>query len=158
MAGSHVAHDCRVGSRCIFANNALLAGHCEIDDNVYISGNSAIHQFCRMGRLSFLSGVSASTKDVPPFVMQQNFNRVVGINVVGMRRAGVPSDAINAVRRLYHIVYMQHRSVPNALALAESELGHFDVVREFIDFVRQSRRGVNGIQGPHRYLDLDMAA
>ncbi len=144
MAGSHVAHDCLVGNRCILVNNALLGGHCELADNVTVSGNSAVHQFCRMGRLSFLSGTSASTKDVPPFVIQQEINIVVGVNVVGMRRAGLSSMQISAIRRLYHIVYLQNLSLPNAIQRAEAELGDVDVVQEFLQFVRESKRGING--------------
>ncbi len=144
MAGSHVAHDCVVGDRCILVNNALLGGHCELADNVTISGNSGIHQFCRMGRLSFISGTSASTKDVPPFVIQQGFNIVVGVNVIGMRRAGLSSKQISAIRRLYHIVYLQNLSLPNAVQRAEAELGGVDVVQEFLRFVRESKRGING--------------
>jgi UDP-N-acetylglucosamine acyltransferase len=143
MAGSHVAHDCVIGNRCILVNNALLGGHCVLEDNVTVSGNSAVHQFCRLGRLCFLSGASGSSKDIPPFIMQQEINIVVGVNVIGMRRAGLSSQQISAIRELYHIVYLRGLAAPNALALAERELGHIDVVREFIHFVRQSKRGIN---------------
>ncbi len=154
MAGSHVAHDCRIGNRCILTNNALLAGHCILDDNVFISGNSAVHQHCRLGRLCFLSGTSATTKDIPPFIMQQEINKVVGINVVGMRRAGLDTTQISAMRRVFHIVYLQNLTLPNALAKLEAELGEVDVVREFINFVRESKRGINGA----RNVRLEAAA
>jgi UDP-N-acetylglucosamine acyltransferase len=144
MAGSHVAHDCRIGDRCILVNNALLGGHCVLEDGVTISGNSAIHQFCRMGRLSFLSGASGSSKDVPPFIIQQEINIVAGVNVVGMRRAGLNAEQISAIRRVYQIVYLRGLTLPNALAQVEQELGTIDVVQEFIAFVRASRRGING--------------
>ncbi len=144
MAGSHVAHDCVVGNRCILVNNALLGGHCVLEDNVTISGNSALHQFCRMGRLSFLSGASGSSKDIPPFIIQQEINIVVGVNVVGMRRAGMTAEQIDAIRKVYQIVYLRRLSLPNALAQVEAELGHVDVVREYVAFVRNSKRGING--------------
>jgi UDP-N-acetylglucosamine acyltransferase len=144
MAGAHVAHDCKIGNKCIIANNALIGGHCILDDNVYVSGNAAIHQFCRLGRLSFLSGTSGTTKDIPPFIIQQCINHVVGVNLIGMRRAGLDSTQINAIRRLYHIVYLQKLSMPNALARIESELGHVDAVREWVQFVHDSKRGING--------------
>lgn len=144
MAGAHVAHDCKVGNKCILANNALIGGHGELADNVFISGNAAVHQFCKLGRLSFLSGTSGTTKDVPPFIIQQNINHVVGVNIIGMRRAGLTTAQINAIRRVYHIMYLQHLSVPTALAEIEAELGHIDVVQEFIQFVRESKRGING--------------
>jgi UDP-N-acetylglucosamine acyltransferase len=147
MVGCHVAHDCQVGNDCVLANNALLAGHCVVEDFAYISGNSAVHQHCRLGRLSLISGCSAVSKDVPPFIIQQGHNQVRGINVVGMRRAGFHSEQIDAIRRLYHIVYLQNLSVPTALARVETELGHIDVVQEFIRFVRASRRGICGTRG-----------
>ena len=96
MAGCHVAHDCVVGNRCILTNGCLVAGHCIIEDNVILSGNSALQQFCRVGRLAFLSGVSASTKDVPPFVIHQGIDTVSGVNLIGMKRAGMTAEEINA--------------------------------------------------------------
>jgi UDP-N-acetylglucosamine acyltransferase len=144
MVGSHVAHDCQIGNRCILVNNALLAGHCTLGDNVTISGNSGVHQFCRLGRLCLLSGTSGTTKDIPPFIIQQEINIVNGVNVIGMRRAGLSAEQINAVRQLFHIMYLQGLSLPNALSRAEAELGHMDVVQEFLQFVRESKRGING--------------
>jgi UDP-N-acetylglucosamine acyltransferase len=155
MAGAHVAHDCRIGNKCILANNSLLGGHVELVDQCYVSGNSGVHQFCRMGRLSFLSGTSGTTKDIPPFIIQQNINHVVGVNIIGMRRAGLSSAQINAIRRVYHLMYLQHLSTPNAISEVEAELGHIDVVQEFLTFVRESKRGINGIaEGPNTSLEL----
>jgi UDP-N-acetylglucosamine acyltransferase len=147
MAGSHVAHDCRVGSGCILANGALLGGHCVIEDGAYLSGNSAVHQFVRVGRLALLSGVSGTTKDVPPFIIQQEINWVVGVNVVGMRRAGLTGAQIDAVRRAYHVLFREGHAMPHALALVEAELGAIDVVRELVGFIRKSPRGVNAVRG-----------
>ncbi len=146
MAGAHVAHDCNVGHNCILANGALLGGHCHIEDNVYLSGNSAVHQFTHIGRLALLSGVSATTKDIPPFVIQQEINWVVGVNVVGMRRAGLGGDKIDAVRRAYHIIFREKQAMPQALARVEKELGAVDVVQELLNFIRNSSRGINGIR------------
>lgn len=143
MANSHVAHDCVVGDHCILANGALLGGHCTLEDGVYLSGNCAVHQFVRIGRLALLSGVSATTKDIPPFVIQQYINCVVGVNVVGMRRAGIPSAHIDAVRRAFHILYREGRLVPDALARIDAELGTVAEVAELAAFVRASSRGIN---------------
>lgn len=162
MAGAHIAHDCVVGDRCILANNALVAGHCQIGNNVFLSGNSAVHQHCRVGRLAFLGGVSGASKDVPPFMIVQNINLVMGVNVVGMRRAGVPSDAISAVRQLYRLVYLQGKSLPNALAEAEATLGQYPEVCEFVEFARSSTRGICGEANVLRFeasgSSLDAAA
>jgi UDP-N-acetylglucosamine acyltransferase len=143
MAGAHVAHDCRVGNGCILANGALLGGHSVIEDGAYLSGNSAVHQFVHVGRLAMLGGASGSSKDIPPFVIQQYINTVCGVNVVGMRRAGLSGAQIDAVRRAYHIIFRAGLTIPNALARAEKELGSFDVVREMVEFIRHSKRGVS---------------
>jgi UDP-N-acetylglucosamine acyltransferase len=143
MAGSHIAHDCQIGNGCILANGALVGGHCIIEDGVYLSGNCAIHQFCRVGRLALLSGCSATTKDIPPFIMQQGINCIVGINVVGMRRAGMMPAQINAVRQAFHILYRQGQTIVAALDQLEQELGGIDAVAEMITFIRQSTRGIS---------------
>jgi UDP-N-acetylglucosamine acyltransferase len=143
MANSHVAHDCVVGNHCILANGALLAGHCTLGDNVYLSGNCALHQFVRVGRLALLSGVSATTKDIPPFVIQQYINCIVGVNVVGMRRAGIPAASIDAVRRAFHILYREGRVIPDALAQIDREVGGVAEVAELVAFIRSSSRGIN---------------
>jgi UDP-N-acetylglucosamine acyltransferase len=142
MANCHVAHDCRVGDGCILANGALLAGHCTLEDGVYLSGNCAIHQFVRVGRLALLSGVSSSTKDIPPFIMQQRANTVVGVNVVGMRRAGIPGPHIDAVRQAFHLLYRSELLLPQALARIEAELGGVPEVAEMVAFIRASARGI----------------
>jgi UDP-N-acetylglucosamine acyltransferase len=158
MAGSHVAHDCQVGNRCIFANGALLGGHCILEDNVFLSGNCAVHQFVRLGRLAFLSGCSITTKDIPPFVVQQRADTVVGLNLVGMRRNGMPRADIDAVRRAYHIIFRQGQILPVALAQIEKELGHVPPVMEMVTFIRQSKRGINAARDRGREHDLDVAA
>jgi UDP-N-acetylglucosamine acyltransferase len=149
MVGSHVAHDCQIGNRCIFANGALLAGHCIVQDGVYLSGNCGVHQFVRIGRLALLSGCSATTKDIPPFVIQQGIDSVVGVNVIGMRRAGISADGINAVRRAFRILFRQGLVVPAAIAKIENELSNIDVVAELIAFLRQSKRGINPMRERH---------
>lgn len=150
MVGSHVAHDCTVGSECMFANGAVIGGHVEVGDRVLISGNSAVHQFCRVGRLGLLSGASATSKDVPPFWVMQDLNEVRAVNTVGMRRAGMSSAEIQAVRRAFAMIYKERMTIPAALERMEAELGHFPAVMEVVRFVRSSRRG---ICGSHRFRD-----
>lgn len=143
MASAHVAHDCVVSNNCILVNGALLGGHSVLEDKVYLSGNSAVHQFVRVGRLALLSGVSATSKDVPPFIIQQHYNCVLGVNVVGMRRAGITHEEIDAVRRAFHLLYRNGFTLPNALLQMESELGQIAVIQEMITFIRRSTRGIN---------------
>jgi UDP-N-acetylglucosamine acyltransferase len=153
MAGSHVAHDCRVGDQCILANGALVAGHCLLEDNVYVSGNSCVHQFVRLGRLSLLSGGSTTSKDIPPFVIQHGRNCVAGVNVIGMRRSGCTGAQIDAVRRAFHVLFLQGMSTSNALARVEEELGQVDVIRELIHFIRGSTRGINATRDREELSD-----
>jgi UDP-N-acetylglucosamine acyltransferase len=148
MAGSHVAHDCVVGNECMFANAAVIGGHVTVGDRALLSGNSAVHQFCRVGRLALLSGASASSKDVPPFWVMQEVNWVCGVNTVGMRRAGIPTPEIQAVRRAFGFIYADRLPIPAALVRMEAELGRFAAVRELVEFVRASKRG---ICGAHRF-------
>jgi UDP-N-acetylglucosamine acyltransferase len=152
MAHCHIAHDCVIGNHCILANGALVAGHCLLQDSVYLSGNSAIHQFCRAGRLAMLGGVSAATKDIPPFIIQQRMNCVVGVNVVGMRRAGIPHSNIDAVRRAFHFLYRSSMVVPAALEHMQRDLGQVPEVAEMVAFIRASTRGII------LHLDRDAAA
>jgi UDP-N-acetylglucosamine acyltransferase len=142
MVNSHVGHDCQVGNHCIFANGALLGGHCICGDNVYMSGNSAAHQFVRLGRLSLISGCSGATQDVAPFAIVRSINCVVGANVVGMRRAGMSPQQINGVRRAFHILFFEEQTLTAAAAQAEQELGAIDAVQELLSFIRSSNRGV----------------
>jgi UDP-N-acetylglucosamine acyltransferase len=144
MAGAHVGHDCVVGNHGVFANCALLGGHVTVGDRVLLSGNSAVHQFCRVGRLALLSGTSASSKDIPPFWVMQDVNHVCGINVIGMRRAGVPTAEIQGVRKAFRYIYREKLTVAAALARIESELGHLPACRELVEFIRASKRGICG--------------
>lgn len=144
MAGSHVAHDCTVGSHCIFANGALLAGHCVVADNVFLSGNCAIHQFVRVGRLALLSGCAISSKDIPPFALQQGNTYIGGLNVVGMRRNGISSAHIDAVRRAYHILFREGNLLPVGLQRVENQLGDIPAVAELTAFIRGTKRGIAG--------------
>jgi UDP-N-acetylglucosamine acyltransferase len=152
MVGSHAAHDCVIGNDCFFANNAALAGHVQVGDRALISGNSAVHQFCRVGRLALLSGASATSKDMPPFWVMQDVNCVRGINTIGMRRAGMMANEIQAVRKSFAFIYIDRLPIPAALLRMEAEFGHVPAVRELIEFIRTSKRG---ICGAHRFNSED---
>jgi UDP-N-acetylglucosamine acyltransferase len=143
MANSHIAHDCVVGNRCILANGALVGGHCILQDNVILSGNSAVHQFVRIGRLAMISGCSATGKDIPPFVIQQNIDNVAGINAIGMKRAGMSSKETTTVRAAFKMLFREGLVLPAAMAKMEKELGDFDVIQEMLTFLRGCTKGIN---------------
>ena len=147
MAAAHVAHDCRLGDGIIMCNGSLLAGHCVIGNGAFISGNCATHQFTQVGRLAMLSGGATITRDLPPFLMAEGRNRVVGVNVVGMRRAGLSNAQINGVREAYRILFKQGKVLPAALEQADRALGATDTVAELLEFVRGSKRGIILLSG-----------
>ncbi len=105
LAGSHIGHNCIVGNRVTMVNNALLAGHVEVADQVTFGGVAAVHQFARIGRLSMIAGHARVPMDVPPFAMIDEDGHVVGINTIGMRRAGIGREDIMAVRAAYRTIY-----------------------------------------------------
>jgi len=142
MAASHVGHDCDVGNGVILVNNALLAGHVTVGDNATFSGNTAIHQFGRVGRLAFISGGVATAMDVPPFCLCDQINTTNGLNLVGLRRAGVPRESIDALRFAFRTVIS--KSLPRNDALQKlRELGGDDpYVQELAEFIAASKRGI----------------
>lgn len=150
MVGSHVGHDGLVGNDCTLVNGALVAGHVELHDGCILSGHCAIQQKVRVGRLAMLGGLGSVTKDIPPFVLQQGYNCVSGLNLVGLRRAGVSAPAIAALRSAFRIFYKEGRTQTGALEQIESDLGSVAEVAEFVAFVRASKLGVSPARDPGR--------
>lgn len=143
MAFSHVAHNVTMGSKVILANGVLLAGYVEIGNNAFLSGNVVVHQFCRIGRLAMLGGNCGVSKDVPPFctVRPVSLNRVAGLNVIGMRRAGIDGSQRQAVKAAFNTIYRGNR--PFREAADEVLRQHADgPVAEFANFVKTARRGI----------------
>lgn len=106
MANVHVAHDCRIGNHVIFANDTLLAGHVTVEDRAYLSGGVGVHQFCRIGSLAMVGGHSRVIKDIPPFVtVDGQTSLVVGLNHIGLRRAGFSSQDIEQLKEAYRLIY-----------------------------------------------------
>jgi len=106
MAYTHVAHDCIVGSHCIMANYATLAGHVELDDWAILGGYAGVHQFCKIGAHAFLANNSAATRDVPPYVMAAGAPaEPKGINAEGLKRRGFDAQAITRIKNAYRVLY-----------------------------------------------------
>ena len=106
MVGAHVAHDCTVGNNVILTNNALLGGHVTVGDRAFISGAVAVHQFCRIGSLAMVGGLARVLRDVPPFVtIDGGTTMVVGLNRVGLRRAGLTASEMNQLKAAYRLIY-----------------------------------------------------
>ncbi len=145
MAYSHLAHNVCIGNHAIVANGALLAGYVEVGDRAFISGNCLVHQFARVGRLAMLSGGSAIHKDVPPFCMTRSttLNKIMGLNTVGLRRAGFTAEQRLTLKRAFKILYQSNLLIPEALAKLETEF-ESDLVQELCEFIRKSQRGIAG--------------
>jgi UDP-N-acetylglucosamine acyltransferase len=147
MAYAHVAHDCHLGDRVIMANNVTLAGHVEVGDRAFLSGGVGIHQFCRVGRLAMLGGHSKVIKDCLPFVITDGCPaRARGLNLVGLRRAGLAAGQLRALKQAYRILLRS--SLPLAAALDQMAALQEPLVDEMVAFVRGSRRGFHrGVRG-----------
>ena len=144
MAYCHVAHDCIVGDRVIMANNATLAGHVIIEDDAILGGMAGIHQFVRIGRMSILGGVTKAVKDVPPYMMADGDPlKVYGPNKVGLERHGVSPEAQMLLKQAYKIVYRMDLTTAKALERIEAELAPLPEVRNFVEFIRKSERGIS---------------
>jgi UDP-N-acetylglucosamine acyltransferase len=142
MALSHVAHDCRIGDRNIFANGATLGGHVRVDHHVFLSGHTAMHQFCRIGAYAMVAGVSGVPQDVPPFVTVDGHRAsIVGLNLVGLRRAGFDQTRRTAIKRAYRIIYKSGVGLADALTQLRSQAPSEDIA-QIIQFFESSKRGV----------------
>jgi UDP-N-acetylglucosamine acyltransferase len=143
MASTHVAHDCLLGDNIIMANAATLAGHVTIMDRATVGAFSGVHQFCRVGREAYIGGYTVITQDALPYVLSVgNRAKGHGINVMGLKRRGVPGDTISALRSAYRAIFRSGMGRQDGLAHAQKEWGDVDHVAELIKFIRESDRGV----------------
>ena len=141
MAFSHIAHDCQLGNSIVVCNGALIAGHVQIQDNAFISGNVVLHQFVRIGRLAMIGGLSRVNQDVP-FMMLVGDSRIWGLNLVGLKRKGFSIKEISAVKEAFNILYRKSLSPKNALQELE-QIGSQEA-KEIKDFILYSKRGICG--------------
>ncbi|ESW24914.1 hypothetical protein PHAVU_004G171500 [Phaseolus vulgaris] len=153
MGSCHIAHDCKIGNNNIFANNTLLAGHVEVEDNVHTGGATIVHQFCHLGSYSFLGGGSMVTQDVPKYAMVAGERAELrGLNLVGLARCGFSTAEIRNLRTAYQKIFMcvdaNARSLEERIAEVElhEELVHVPAVRAMLQSIRNSfaenRRGI----------------
>jgi UDP-N-acetylglucosamine acyltransferase len=141
MVGSHVAHDCQVGNHVILANGAMLGGHVEVGDRACLGGNTAVHQFCRIGRLVMVGASTKVAQDIPPFVLVDGATAlIVGLNRVGLRRAGFSGQEILDLKSAYRLIYRHGLSFQETL---DSLVERFPtgVTAEFAEFFRSGKRG-----------------
>ncbi|MBX7201495.1 MAG: acyl-ACP--UDP-N-acetylglucosamine O-acyltransferase [Bacteroidia bacterium] len=143
MAYTHIAHDCMIGEHVIIANAGTLGGHVVIQDYARIGGVTAIHQFVNIGRHVMVSGGSLVRKDIPPFVKAgREPLAYVGVNSIGLRRAGFSSEAINGVQEVYRKIFMSGLNTSKALLAVEAELAPSPERDEIILFIQGASRGI----------------
>jgi UDP-N-acetylglucosamine acyltransferase len=145
MAYSHVAHDCKIGNNCILSNGVQIAGHVTIEDYVIIGGLTPVHQFCIVGQHAMIGGGFRAVQDVPPYILAANEPlEYKGLNLVGLRRRGFLLTDIDALKKAYGYIYSNSFNVSQAKEKILCELGDNLVVKNVLDFLAKSKRGLIG--------------
>jgi len=144
MAYVHIAHDCLIGDQNILANAATLAGHVTIRDFTTIGAFAAVHQFTRIGAYAFVSGMTGVRLDIPPFVKASGSRaKLYGLNTIGLRRRGVPEEAISALKKAYRWIFRSKERMVEAIKrIEEDDIGGFPEVQMLVTFLKTSNRGI----------------
>ncbi|HEY7884410.1 MAG TPA: acyl-ACP--UDP-N-acetylglucosamine O-acyltransferase [Cellvibrionaceae bacterium] len=143
MAYVHIGHDSVLGDHCILVNNTALAGHVNIGDWAILSGFTLVHQFCNIGAHSFTGMGSAVGKDVPAFIMVNGSPAAAkSVNSEGLRRRGFSKEEVAAITRAFKIVYRRGLTIDEALMQLESLLVETPCLKELIDSLKSSKRGI----------------
>lgn len=153
MVNSHLGHDARVGHGVILVNGVLLAGHTEVQDRATLSGAAAIHQFVRIGRFAFVTGLTGHALDVPPFCIAGARNTIFGINAVGLRRAGFPREHITLLRKAFRLGFRVRQPRAEQIAVLRDLGAACPPVLEMAEFVAASKRGVSAASDQAHELD-----
>jgi UDP-N-acetylglucosamine acyltransferase len=148
MAGAHVAHDCKVGNNVTFANNATLGGHVSIGDRTFLGGNSAVHQFVRVGEGVMIGGLSGVRGDIIPFGMALGqVAGLVGLNIVGLKRSGYSRSDMHILRSAYRILFGERGTMRERLATVTREHAQHVLVGKVIAFINAAaKRPLMGAQ------------
>ena len=142
MTSGHIAHDCKVGSHTVICSCVLAAGYVEIEDGAFISGGVVIHQNSKIGRLAMIGGNTRVNQDVPPYFLNTEFNVAPrGLNLVGLRRAGLKPEDVGALKRAYQLLYRSKLKLEDALAAIEREAPNEHTLH-LVQFIRRSERGI----------------
>ncbi len=143
MSYVHLGHDCHIADGVVLVNGVQLAGHVTVDDRAIISGLTAVHQFVRIGKFSFIGGCSRVAQDVPPYTRAVgNPIKLYGLNSVGLRRNNFSDELLRELKRAYRLFFRSELNLSQALQRAESDLQPLPEVQEFVRFVSETNRGV----------------
>src|SRR2546430_1075106 len=141
MAHCHVGHNAHVGSQVMVANGALLGGHVVVQDCAFISGNCLVHQFVRVGTLALMQGGAAISKDLPPFTVAHEENLLCGLNVVGMRRAGLSAAERQELKQVYRALFREGKNLREAVVAARRKFSR-EPAKLMLEFIASSKRGI----------------
>ncbi len=142
MCNAHVAHDCRLGDHVVLTNNVMLAGHVTVGSRAFLSGGAGVHQFCRVGALAMVGGLAHISRDVPPFVtIDGQSSYVVGLNQVGLKRAGYDAKAIARLKEAYRLIYRSGLMWKEILAALQQQFRD-EAAAEFFPFLASTKRGI----------------
>ena len=143
LAYSHIGHDCNVGDGVIFSNNGTLAGHVQVGDYAVMGGLTAVHQFCRIGRFAITGGCSKIVQDVPPFMIADgNPAKIRGINLIGLERKGFPAENLKPIKEAFRLIYRSKLNTGQAIEAMRKELPQNEEIKEIIEFIEKSERGI----------------
>jgi len=144
MAYAHVAHDCKIGNSCIIANIGTLAGHVTLEDRVVLGGLAAIHQFVRVGKMAIIGGCSKVVQDIPPFsTCDGNPARVYGLNLVGIRRTGMPLKTQHELKKAFKILFHSGLILRHGVEKVKKDVASIDEIEYLLDFLKNSERGIS---------------
>jgi UDP-N-acetylglucosamine acyltransferase len=136
MIGSHVAHDCNIGSDVICSINVAVGGHVEVGEGAFLGGQSAIHQFCRIGDYAFVGGCAAVITDIIPYASAfGNHAQLAGLNIVGLKRRGLERSTIHDLRAAYKVLFGNHDTFKERVDRVREEFSHCDEVRRIVNFI-----------------------
>jgi UDP-N-acetylglucosamine acyltransferase len=142
MTSGHIAHNCKIGNNTVIASTALIAGFVEIGDRAFVSGGIGVQQFTRIGELAMVGGMTRVNQDVTPYLTHVGAAMAVhGLNVVGLRRAGLTSEEIDLIRQAFRILFRSKLPLPEALDRVAAEVSGSHAQR-MIEFIRASKGGI----------------
>jgi UDP-N-acetylglucosamine acyltransferase len=154
MAYTHVAHDCQVGHGVIMSNAATLGGHIVVEDYAILGGLSAVHQYCHIGRHAFVGGCSAVHRDVPPYAMAVgNRAKLVGLNLVGLKRHGFTDATLQPLKRAYELLFLSELNQKEAVTRIKEELPLTPEIQHLLTFLETSERGLLPADVPEHRLN-----
>lgn len=155
MIGSHIAHDCQVGSGVVLANGSMMGGHVTVEDGAVIGGATVIHQFVRVGKFAMIGGASRVVMDIPPFSLCDGRPaRFYGINAVGLRRAGYSSQDRTRIKNAYRILFMRSLRLVAALEELKKQFRGSRDIEHLVSFMEHSKRGVCRPRGGRKVEDV----